>query len=300
MRTTSEGSGRSAMETTLVRAGYALAGALAAAVASWALTFVPWPTGAALASYVAASVAMAATLMLWASFKPSRGSAGSAVLEALLVLAVVVVVQMAGDMLRSGSQLGLVEQFFGYALSLLIAGLGVVLPASWMLGSNARWARRSLRWVAGELVFAVFIAVLSASGVFSSWYPGVPLGTLALSGALGVLNVAAVLAAAASIQRLLYEAVCRARGPGRPEPPSRRCEDVGQEPQSRLTFRHAGDIPFAMNARKELRAVCVVVLVASVVASVLSLAFFFACRHYAIEQGLELRNVVYSVPSACC
>ena len=48
-----------------------------------------------------------------------------------------------------------------------------------------------------------------------------------------------------------------------------------------------------------MRATCVVSLVASVLVSVLALAFFFACRQHAVAEGLELRNVVYLVPTAC-
>ncbi|WP_080797172.1 hypothetical protein [Arabiibacter massiliensis] len=43
----------------------------------------------------------------------------------------------------------------------------------------------------------------------------------------------------------------------------------------------------------------VVALVVSVGASALALAFFLACRHYALSQGLDLRNVVYEIPSVC-
>ena len=301
MGTASEGSRRTPVGTVLVRAGYALAGALVAVLVAWVLTLAPWPPDAALASSVTTAVAMAATLMLWASFKPSHGSSVSTVLEALLVGAAPAIVLMAGDMVRAGSQLGLIEQFFGYALSLLITGFGVVLPVSWMLGSSMRWARRSLRWCAGELTFAALMAVLSAAGAFSSRSSGLPLGALVFSGALGVLTIAAVLAAAASIQWMLCEAIRRARGLEEAEPDLLRPGGIERVSPPRPAPRHAAapDGSPMTKARKRLRTVCIVVLVASVALSALSLVFFFGCRHYAIAQGLNLRNVVYSVPSIC-
>ena len=55
----------------------------------------------------------------------------------------------------------------------------------------------------------------------------------------------------------------------------------------------------ASRAARELRAACIALLVGSVGVSVCALAFFFACQKQAAAQGLELRNIVYDIPTAC-
>lgn len=51
--------------------------------------------------------------------------------------------------------------------------------------------------------------------------------------------------------------------------------------------------------RANLRAACIALLVGSVGVSVCALAFFFVCQKQAAAQGLELRNIVYDIPTAC-
>ena len=104
--TTKERTGAGTGEV-LARLGYALAGALVAVLVSAMMSLVPWPADDTLFPvYVNASV-MGATLMLWASFKPSRGSAGAVAAEALTVFVTVLVVQMVGSCLQSPSLFGL-------------------------------------------------------------------------------------------------------------------------------------------------------------------------------------------------
>ena len=103
--TTKEGTARDG--SVLARLGYALVGALVAVLVSAMMSLVPWPADDTLFPvYVNASV-MGATLMLWASFKPSRGSAGAVAAEALTVFVTVLVVQMVGSCLQSPSLFGL-------------------------------------------------------------------------------------------------------------------------------------------------------------------------------------------------
>ena len=140
--TTKERTGAGTGEV-LARLGYALAGALVAVLVSAMMSLVPWPADDTLFPvYVNASV-MGATLMLWASFEPSRGSAGAVAAEALTVFVTVLVVQMVGSCLQSPSLFGLypnpLSWVWDHAIFMLYSGLALVLPISWALGSNERW-----------------------------------------------------------------------------------------------------------------------------------------------------------------
>ena len=169
--TTKERTGAGTGEV-LARLGYALVGALVAVLVSAMMSLVPWPADDTLFPvYVNASV-MGATLMLWASFKPSRGSAGAVAAEALTVFVTVLVVQMVGSCLQSPSLFGLypnpLSWVWDHAIFMLYSGLALVLPISWALGSNERWARRSFKRVLGELAFVLAAWALAASGVLDS------------------------------------------------------------------------------------------------------------------------------------
>lgn len=266
----------------LARAGYALAGALAALLVGWAVAFAfPWAFAGMLA-YVAKPAAMSAALMLWASFKPSRGSAGSVVPESALVMVAVIIGQLAGSMPASG--VGITHDLSGWLWGsvgiMLFDGTAIAAPASWALGSSERWARRPWAWVAGELVVAATSAFLLSRGSLLSLlgFGGLPL--------YGFLLIVASLAFGAAVQRTLCGVVSRVRG-GRASVP-----------------RHArADVPSqgapAAARRLPARQARVVALAVSVGASVLALTFFFACRHHALVQGLDLRNIVFEIPSVC-
>ena len=128
--TTKERTGAGTGEV-LARLGYALVGALVAVLVSAMMSLVPWPADDTLFPvYVNASV-MGATLMLWASFKPSRGSAGAVAAEALTVFVTVLVVQMVGSCLQSPSLFGLypnpLSWVWDHAIFMLYSGLALVL-----------------------------------------------------------------------------------------------------------------------------------------------------------------------------
>lgn len=206
--TTKERTGAGTGEV-LARLGYALVGALVAVLVSAMMSLVPWPADDTLFPvYVNASV-MGATLMLWASFKPSRGSAGAVAAEALTVFVTVLVVQMVGSCLQSPSLFGLypnpLSWVWDHAIFMLYSGLALVLPISWALGSNERWARRSFKRVLGELAFVLAAWALAASGVLDSAH--------SLIGFMvqGLVFVASALATAAVFQRLACALVGRYR-----------------------------------------------------------------------------------------
>ncbi|WP_418252929.1 hypothetical protein [Gordonibacter urolithinfaciens] len=232
-------------------------------------------------AYVAKPAAMSATLMLWAAFKPSRGSAGSVALEAALVTVAVIVGQLAGSVAVPWSSIGIAHDLWGWLWGsvalMLLDGTVLVVPVSWALGSSERWAGRSWEWFAVELVVAVAIGLLYAFDLLFLLYGliGLPAGSL--------LMAVAALVPAALVQRLVCALVERAR--------TRRSHAP----------RHVTVAPAVQPspAGRRVRATCVVSLVASVLVSVLALAFFFACRQHAVAEGLELRNVVYLVPTAC-
>ena len=267
--------------TTLARVGYALAGALAAVLVSAAASLVPWPMEASTLSMFVTAAAMGATLMLWASFKPSHVAGGSVAVEALVVVVTVMALLMVGSSLQSPSLIGHYSNplswVWDHVIFMLYSSLGFVLPAAWALGSSERWVRRSWGWVAGEAVFVAAAGVLVASGVLNLAY--------SLAGFIvqGLLFVAAALAAAAVVQRLVCELVRRSRE-GR-DPAPRPAAPPAERPRPA--------------SRWNLRAACIVVLVVSAGISVAALAFFFACRGQAAAQGLELRRVVYDVPTIC-
>ncbi|MDU5257256.1 MAG: hypothetical protein E6204_10765, partial [Eggerthella sp.] len=267
--TTKERTGAGTGEV-LARLGYALAGALVAVLVSAMMSLVPWPADDTLFPvYVNASV-MGATLMLWASFKPSRGSAGAVAAEALTVFVTVLVVQMVGSCLQSPSLFGLYSNplswVWDHAIFMLYSGLALVLPISWALGSNERWARRSFKRVLGELAFVLAAWALAASGVLDSAH--------SLIGFMvqGLVFVASVLATAAVFQRLACALVGRYRA---------------VEEQSAPRPRHAPPVSESRRPapRANLRAACIAVLVGSVGVSVCALAFFFVCQKQAAAQG---------------
>lgn len=267
--------------TTLARVGYALAGALAAVLVSAAASLVPWPMEASTLSMFVTAAAMGATLMLWASFKPSHVAGGSVAVEALVVVVTVMALLMVGSSLQSPSLIAHYSNplswVWDHVVFMLYSSLGFVLPAAWALGSSERWVRRSWGWVAGEAVFFAAAGVLVASGVLNLAY--------SLAGFIvqGLLFVVAALAAAAVVQRLVCELVRRSRE-GR-DPAPRPAAPPAERPRPA--------------SRWNLRAACIVVLVVSAGISALALAFFFACRGQAAAQGLELRRVVYDVPTIC-
>lgn len=267
--------------TTLARVGYALAGALAAVLVSAAASLAPWPMEASTLSLFVTAAAMGATLMLWASFKPSHVAGGSVAVEALVVVVTVMALLMVGSSLQSPSLIGHYSNplswVWDHVIFMLYSSLGFVLPAAWALGSSERWVRRSWGWVAGEAVFVAAAGVLVASGVLNLAY--------SLAGFIvqGLLFVAAALAAAAVVQRLVCELVRRSRE-GR-DPAPRPAAPPAERPRPA--------------SRWNLRAACIAVLVVSAGISALALAFFFACRGQAAAQGLELRRVVYDVPTIC-
>lgn len=272
--------------SALARAGYALAGTLVAVLAAWLLSlFVPsaHPGFLELFAFVAA---MNAVLMLWAAFKPSRGTARSVALEALVVFTTMMLVQVASDFLRSPSLFGYSSPLvwlWSYLIFMVFSGLGLALPAAWAFGSSERWARRSWGWVAGEAVFVLAAGALASAGMLDLS------SSLAGFAIQGLVFVAAALAAAGAVQRLVCELVWRSRGERAGEPPS--------PPAARPTTRPVVRPDAA--SRSKLRTACIAVLVVSVGVSVAALAFFFACRQYAFSQGLALRNVVYEIPSVC-
>ncbi|WP_101722693.1 hypothetical protein [Eggerthella timonensis] len=272
--------------SALARAGYALAGTLIAVLAAWLLSlFVPsaHPGFLELFAFVAA---MSAVLMLWAAFKPSRGSSGSVALEALVVFTTMMLVQVASDFLRSPSLFGYSSPLvwlWSYLIFMVFSGLGLALPAAWAFGSSERWARRSWGWVAGEAVFVLAAGALASAGMLDLS------SSLAGFAIQGLVFVAAALAAAGAVQRLVCELVWRSRGERAGEPSS--------PPAARPTTRPVVRPDAA--PRSKLRTACIAVLVVPVGVSVAALAFFFACRQYAFSQGLALRNVVYEMPTFC-
>lgn len=267
--------------TTLARVGYALAGALVAVLVSAASSLVPWPMEASTLSLFVTAAAMGATLMLWASFKPSHVAGGSVAVEALVVVVTVMALLMVGSSLQSPSLIGHYSNplswVWDHVVFMLYSSLGFVLPAAWALGSSERWVRRSWGRVGGEAAFVAAAGVLVASGVLDLAY--------SLAGFIvqGLLFVAAALAAAAVVQRLVCELVRRSREERDPAP--RPAAPPAERPRPA--------------SRWNLRAACIVVLVVSAGISALALAFFFACRGQAAAQGLELRRVVYDVPTIC-
>ena len=286
MRHDGESAGNEASGSMLARAGYALAGTLVAVLAAWLLSLIVPSAHSGFLELFAFVAAMSAVLMLWAAFKPSRGSSGSVALEALVVFATMMLVQVASDFLRSPSMFGYSSPlvwFWGYAMFMVYSGLGLALPAAWALGSSVRWARRSWGWVAGEAAFVLVAGALASAGVLD-------LSSSLLGFAFqGLVFVAAALAAAGAVQRIVCELVWRSRG--------ERAGDQPPRPHARPTARPAARPDVA--PRGKLRTACIAVLVVSVAVSVAALAFFLACRQYAFSQGLALRNVVYDVPTFC-
>lgn len=267
---------------TLARAGYALAGALVALLAAWLVSQVV-PPEQAVANIVASLAAPTAVLMTWAALKPSRGSKASSAAEAALVTAAMVVGAVAGGSLPIQDASVLLDPANLLAAGLLLMLLDgeiVAVPIAWMLGSSERWARRPWSWAVGELVVAFTLAVLGANEMFFS------LSGLQALPPFAFLLFASGLAFGAAIQRLFCGIVWHSRGEREPAP---RHVRTSSSPQGAHADERA---TFARQAR-------VVALVASVGASVLAIAFFFLCRHYALSQGLGLRNIVYEIPSVC-
>ncbi|MFQ9179407.1 MAG: hypothetical protein ACLR3C_05430 [Eggerthella lenta] len=134
--------------------------------------------------------------------------------------------------------------------------------------------------VLGELAFVLAAWALAASGVLDSAH--------SLIGFMvqGLVFVASALATAAVFQRLACALVGRYRA---------------VEEQSAPRPRHAPPVfePRRPAPRANLRAACIALLVGSVGVSVCALAFFFVCQKQAAAQGLELRNIVYDIPTAC-
>lgn len=286
MRHDGESAGNEASGSMLARAGYALAGTLVAVLAAWLLSLVVPSAHPGFLELFAFVASMSAVLMLWAAFKPSRGSSGSVALEALVVFATMMLVQAASDFLRSPSLFGYSSPlvwFWGYAIFMVYSGLGLALPVAWALGSSVRWARRSWGWVAGEAAFVLAAGALASAGMLD-------LSSSLLGFAFqGLVFVAATLAAAGAVQRIVCELVWRSRG--------ERAGDQPPRPHARPTVRPAARPDVA--PRGKLRTACIAVLVVSVAVSVLSLAFFFICYKQAMTQGLVMRNVVYDVPTFC-
>ena len=286
MRHDGESAGNEASGSMLARAGYALAGTLVAVLAAWLLSLVVPSAHPGFLELFAFVASMSAVLMLWAAFKPSRGSSGSVALEALVVFATMMLVQAASDFLRSPSLFcysSPLVWFWGYAIFMVYSGLGLALPVAWALGSSVRWARRSWGWVAGEAAFVLAAGALASAGMLD-------LSSSLLGFAFqGLVFVAAALAAAGAVQRIVCELVWRSRGERAGDPPPR--------PHARPTVRPAARPDVA--PRSKLRTACIAVLVVSVAVSVLSLAFFFICYKQAMTQGLVMRNVVYDVPTVC-
>ena len=281
-----ESAGDEARGSALARAGYALAGTLVAVLAAWLLSLVVPSAHPGFLELFAFVAAMSAVLMLWAAFKPSRGPARSVALEALVVFATMMFVQMGSDFLRSPSMFGYSSPLvwlWTYPIFMLFSGLGLALPAAWALGSSERWARRSWGWVAGEAIFVLLAGALASAGMLdlSSSLVGFAIQ--------GLVFVATALAAAGAVQRLICELVWRSRG--------ERADDPSSPPAARPTTRPAVRSDAA--PRSKPHTACIVVLVVSAGISVAALAFFFACRGQAAAQGLELRRVVYDVPTIC-
>lgn len=258
--TTKERTGAGTGEV-LARLGYALVGALVAVLVSAMMSLVPWPADDTLFPvYVNASV-MGATLMLWASFKPSRGSAVSIACEAMVVVGGMLAVRLGFESLFSSGS-GFFHDpaswLMGALLFMLLGGYGFALPASWALGSSARWARRPLGWVVVELLVAVAAGLL-ASNVLAS----LPSSAFVIT---SFLTVILSLPAAAVVQRLLCGLIMRVRGEraGAPVPPLRPA-----------VSRHAACADAV--PRRKLRIVSVAAFVASVAVCALAFAFFFAC-----------------------
>ncbi|OUO90322.1 hypothetical protein B5F40_07650 [Gordonibacter sp. An230] len=210
MASRGEERGKAGFGGALARAGYAVAGALAAVFVGWAVSLAfPQPRSGMLAHFVGV-VAMGAVLMLWASFKPSRLKGGSSALQALLVLGVVVAVWAVGDYLNSPREMEYVQNpliwVWTYVFYLFNINLGFVLPASWVLGGNERWSRRPLWRVLVELAFALVMGALIASD--SLGFLGTSLPTFVV---YQLLFVVGALAAAGVIQRLTCELVRRIR-----------------------------------------------------------------------------------------
>lgn len=279
----------------LVRAGYAIAGALVAVLVSWIVSWAPWPAVYAL---LARGVGVGAALMLWASFKPSRGSSVSTVCEALLVVAALVVAEMAGDLLTNaapGSSLWDVDLIESTVLFLLISGVLSIALVSWLLGSSARWARRSLLWVLGELGFGV-AAMLLWQALFPL-FSG--LGEAILSAS--VFIAVAGLAGAAVIQRLVNEIVRRVRGGDgpAPEPPPRHRRAAHAEPIGMKIERIRAKCvqPVLSAGYRKLRIAVLVMLAVLAVAGMLALAFFLGKQAGVLsERGLPEKQGP-SVPS---
>ena len=240
---------RSGAGKALVRLGYALAGALVAVLVSWAASYaIQSMTCLASLSLFFESAAMGATLMLWASFKPSRGSAVSIACEAMVVVGGMLAVRLGFESLFSSGS-GFFHDpaswLMGALLFMLLGGYGFALPASWALGSSARWARRPLGWVVVELLVAVAAGLL-ASNVLAS----LPSSAFVIT---SFLTVILSLPAAAVVQRLLCGVIMRVRGEraGAPVPPLRPA-----------VSRHAACADAV--PRRKLRIVSVAAFVASV------------------------------------
>lgn len=267
--------------STLARVGYAAAGTLVAVLVSWLVSIVPWPADAQMPSLFVSDAAMGAVLMLWASFKPSRGSAGTVAGEALVILAVAMAVQMIDSHLQTPGMIGLYSSpalwMWDHVVFLLYSGLGFVLPAAWALGSNERWARRSPKRVVCEFGFAMAAVLLAAFDPFD--LSRTLLGFMVQ----GFFFVAAALAFAAVLQRAVCGIVWRSR--------------EEREPVVQPQPRHAPPEPPC--PRRRLRTLSVVMLALAFAASATTLALFFGCAAYAQANGLQLRNVVYGVPSIC-
>lgn len=201
----------------LARALYVFLGVLVAVLLSWLVSLAPWPSDAQGLRQVVAIALQGATLMLWAACKPSWGSRGSAVGEAVLVVAVALGAAMVRNLVSTGERFFVDDPagwLFSYVFMLLIDSTYFVLAASWLLGSSQRWTQRPFWWLLGELGFAV-VVVLVTHTVF----PLVPnFGTAALLSVLFELALVE-LVAAALLQRPLYEVIRRVRGDTASAPP---------------------------------------------------------------------------------
>ncbi|WP_080797173.1 hypothetical protein [Arabiibacter massiliensis] len=198
------GSGR------LARAGYALGGALVTMLVGWAASLAfPQPHPGMLAHFVEAA-AMAAALMLWASFKPPCCKGGSTALQALLILGVVVAAWAVGDYLNSPGMTEYVRNpliwIWTYVFYLFNGSYGFILPAAWALGGNERWSRRPLRWTLVELAFALVMGALIAGDALGFLTTSLPTFVV-----YQLLFVMGALAAAGVVQRLACELAQRIR-----------------------------------------------------------------------------------------
>lgn len=246
----------------LVRLGYALAGALVAVLVSWAASYaIQSMTCLASLSLFFESAAMGATLMLWASFKPSRGSAVSIACEAMVVVGGMLAVRLGFESLFSSGS-GFFHDpaswLMGALLFMLLGGYGFALPASWALGSSARWARRPLGWVVVELLVAV------------------------AAGLLATLTMRSFRRGTASAQAACRETAGRNGGTGAPARSPR--TRIINPHNSRWTTAAAGSDSITVkklvitNAEEGSDAsTLLAAFVASVAVCALAFAFFFAC-----------------------